>query len=737
MDNLIFEKTATHAILSATAFLVLFGFLFFLQTSSCNKAYRNSLLYLVLIDIFWNGLNVLSQLPITKISQFWMFNIASYFWIQIGFALLMSGAALTQERIHFTFWRVWNFLAVIVTIFATLFHRWYSVLTPEWYGYSARNTTFENIVTLLAIVPPIFCCIYIIAKNAFKAKDKTIKSALTFLLISVILAFFAGLFLDVVLTRFNLFVYGESSSIIGFLLILLFCRTALVLSQYSMNIQQASEVVIEQLDEGVILVSEQGKVLLANAAACALLNENKSSFKDKDILPYLSGISELTTMENFPLLKKAMDSDLTISVTIIPQSVYGSIRGYKIILRDISKEANYKNHYEQIQNRLESENFNARIQLSKIQTLVQEQDSFLSALLDNLPFMLWAKNEKGVYTQQNRRDEQEHGIRKGQTDGTISPQEIRAMHGEKQPPFETEKTAPDGRKTYYRNILQPLYKGTEKHGILCITEDITKIKELELERNELQESIRKASQMEALGNIAGGIAHDFNNILGAQIGFCELAEETLPQGENVAQTRHYLDKILLSANRAKDIVQQMLPHKENEPRKIAAISPALVIDEIISQLSASLPKTIRIKVDAQTPVPRIFGDASTLLRILLNLGTNGIYAMKETGGTLTFGYRTEPVEKDIVTRFAKIPAGRYLLMNVKDTGEGIPPNILDKIFTPFFTTKPPNEGHGLGLTVIVKLIQEANAYLTLETELGKGTNFYIYWPITGKEEEYG
>ncbi|MFA6623927.1 MAG: hypothetical protein WCS54_07420, partial [Fibrobacteraceae bacterium] len=259
MDNLIFEKTATHAILSATAFFVLFGFLFFLQTSSCNKAYRNSLLYLVLIDIFWNGLNVLSQLPITEISQFWMFNIASYFWIQIGFALLMSGAALTQERIHFTFWRVWNVLAVIVTVLATLFHKWYSVLTPEWYGYSARNTTFENIVTLLAIVPPILCCIYIIAKNAFKAKDKTIKSALTFLLISVVLAFFAGLFLDVVLTRFNFFVYGESSSIIGFVLILLFCRTALVLSQYSMNIQHASEVVIEQLDEGVILVSEQGE----------------------------------------------------------------------------------------------------------------------------------------------------------------------------------------------------------------------------------------------------------------------------------------------------------------------------------------------------------------------------------------------------------------------------------------------------------------------------------------------
>lgn len=351
--------------------------------------------------------------------------------------------------------------------------------------------------------------------------------------------------------------------------------------------------------------------------------------------------------------------------------------------------------------------------------------------------MLWAKNEKGVYTQQNRRDEQEHGIRKGQTDSTVSPQELRAMQGEKLPPFETEKTAPDGRKTYYRNIMQPLYKGTEKHGILCITEDITKIKELESERNELQESIRKARQMEALGNIAGGIAHDFNNILGAQIGFCELAEETLPQGEDVAQTRHYLDKILQSANRAKDIVRQMLPHKENEPRKIAAISPALVIDEIVSQFSAGLPKTIRIKVDEQTPVPRIFGDASTLLRILLNLGTNGIYAMKETGGTLTFGYRTELVEKDLVTRFARIPAGKYLLMNVKDTGEGIPPNILDKIFTPFFTTKPPNEGHGLGLSVIVKLIQEAKAYLTLETELGKGTNFYIYWPITGKEEENG
>src|SRR5574344_69174 len=116
MDNLIFEKAATHAILSATAFLVLFGFLFFLQTASCNKAYRNSLLYLVLIDIFWNGLNVLSQLPITEISQFWMFNIASYFWIQIGFALLMSGAALAQIRNQYNFWRGWTLVALIATV---------------------------------------------------------------------------------------------------------------------------------------------------------------------------------------------------------------------------------------------------------------------------------------------------------------------------------------------------------------------------------------------------------------------------------------------------------------------------------------------------------------------------------------------------------------------------------------------------------------------------------------------
>lgn len=724
MDNFFFEKSATHAILSFTALIVQLGFFISVYGNNYEKAYRRPLHYLILLGMAWSVLSIFAQLPIFESSKYWFFHLSALCWVQIGFAALYCVSTITLEKIT-PLWTFWNGIGILFVALSSVLNGFFINIEKTWYGYSASGNTGYFVAVLFFMVPPFLVALHLIAKRMQIAKDYS-KQMLRTLLIALLMACTLSFTLDIVLPIFDIYVYGESFSLVVLFIIIMLCRTGLILSEYSLDIQQATRIVIEQLDEGVILLNENGQVLLANPSACALLAVREVALIGKNILPYLPGITSLSTIEGFPVPLGSNVNAITISVTMTPQSTYGIVRGYKLILRDISREANLKKGYTLLQEQFKEEKYKYRLELTRIQKILQEQDTFLVALLNNLPFRLWAKNNQGVYTKQNQLDIEIQGNKTGQTDDAYTEEEKKAIHGELLH-FDTESEINEDEKKYFKNFLIPLYSDEHKQeGILGITEDITEIKLLEIERNQLKDRLLLASKMEDLNNIAGGIAHDFNNILGAQIGFCELALETMPED---LRARKYVEEILQSANRAKDLVQLLLHNKQNKTQATENFSVALVVDEVIDQLTVSCPEKIQIKKEAPLLPVQAFGDSTDFHRVLINLGTNAIFAMKEKGGELLISFKPLHLDQEIGSKFGTIPPGDFLWISVKDTGEGISPNTINRIFTPFFTTKAPNQGLGLGLPVTISLIKEAKGYLTLETAIGKGTNFCVYWPL--------
>ena len=185
---------------------------------------------------------------------------------------------------------------------------------------------------------------------------------------------------------------------------------------------------------------------------------------------------------------------------------------------------------------------------------------------------------------------------------------------------------------YFHNVFIPLFSSQGQNGIIGIAEDITEKKQLQLERDQLRERLFVSSKIEDLGNLAGGVAHDFNNILGAQIGFCELALETLPED---VPARLYIDEVLKASMRGKKTVQKLLGTLDDTKQEPATeFIASLIIEEVTRLLRVSLPSNIEIEVNIEDEKAKITGFAEAFHRILFNLSTNAISSMKNKGGTL-------------------------------------------------------------------------------------------------------
>jgi len=178
---------------------------------------------------------------------------------------------------------------------------------------------------------------------------------------------------------------------------------------------------------------------------------------------------------------------------------------------------------------------------------------------------------------------------------------------------------------------------------------------------------------------------------------------------------------------------QLKERQGNHANKSSNFNVGLVFDEVRNALSATLPSNIKILKNSSDDMIA-FGNQTDFHRIMLNMGKNAILAMK-SGGTLTYGCRKTHVAQQIVTQFSTIPAGDYLYITIKDTGDGMTPDVVKHIFTPYFTTRAPGQGMGIGLSVAMRLIKDAGAHLNLETTIGKGTKFILYWPIAKKLED--
>ena len=271
--------------------------------------------------------------------------------------------------------------------------------------------------------------------------------------------------------------------------------------------------------------------------------------------------------------------------------------------------------------------------------------------------------------------------------------------------------------------------GIDTTDILSVGIDITERKQAEEDKNRLSKQLLQAQKMESIGNLAGGIAHDFNNILSVIIGYSELA---LIKSAAEPNSNHELQEILAAGHRAKELVTQILTIARKTDEEIKPIRIDTIAKEVLKFIRSSIPVTIDIQRSI-TSNSLIMANATQIHQVIMNLCTNAAQAMEDTGGILTVEVEDLTIDTSSPLSQEGLPPGKYVQVRVADTGVGISPHILDSIFEPYFTTKEPGEGTGIGLALVHSIVESYKGRIFVESKLGEGTTFTIYLPISKQQ----
>jgi len=251
------------------------------------------------------------------------------------------------------------------------------------------------------------------------------------------------------------------------------------------------------------------------------------------------------------------------------------------------------------------------------------------------------------------------------------------------------------------------------------------------ERKKIEKRLQQSQKMEAIGTLAGGIAHDFNNILSSVLGYTELALEV---AENDPGLRDCLQQVYTASGRAKELVKQILTFARQAEEESRPLRLDLIAKEALKLLRASTPATIEVKQQIDS-TSLIMGESTKVHQVLMNLCTNAVQAMEDGSGVLELELRDVCLDAPVNGIFGDLDPGSYVRLAVSDTGPGIPPERREAIFEPYFTTKGPAEGTGMGLSVVHGIVKQYGGEIVLETQPGSGSAFQVYLPVTRKPAE--
>ena len=246
----------------------------------------------------------------------------------------------------------------------------------------------------------------------------------------------------------------------------------------------------------------------------------------------------------------------------------------------------------------------------------------------------------------------------------------------------------------------------------------------------MEKKILREQTLESIGFLAAGISHDFNNILNMILGYSEITQMDF---EEDSQNYQNMNQVRIAVQRGREMVEQLLAFSKSEISRYGLVSLTAIVRETSELMRAGMQSNIRLDVQIGEDVPDIHADPVKLRQVILNLATNAVHAMKENGGQLLIGLRKETVQ--IMHEMSvMLDNGDYICLTVRDTGTGMPPSVLERIYDPFFSTKQVGEGTGLGLSVVHGIIEEHGARIFVDSEVGKGTCFRIYFSICTNEE---
>ena len=370
----------------------------------------------------------------------------------------------------------------------------------------------------------------------------------------------------------------------------------------------------------------------------------------------------------------------------------------------------------------------------RTQFALQESEERYRRLVENANMLVAEVDEEGRYVYLNRRHTDLLGYRPEDLVGTtilehIHPDDrhvIIDQMGKEYGVATCRFRHLNGSYRWMEAFSQRLEKLAGRGQYVLVASDVTDRITAEDARKVLEQQLLQSQKLEAIGTLAGGIAHDFNNILVSILGNAELARLKLEPDHPIQK---YLARLLEGSERARDLVQQILAFSRRQETERRPVQVQPIVKEALKFMRASIPSTIEIRPSFLSEAPFVLADPTQIHQIVVNLCTNATHAMERTGGILEVSDHVAGVEEILQRQNPALHARRYYVLSVRDTGQGIEPQILPRIFEPFFTTKEPGKGTGLGLSVVHGIVKSHGGAILVESDPGRGTVFEVFFPV--------
>ncbi|MBU1168578.1 MAG: response regulator [Proteobacteria bacterium] len=382
----------------------------------------------------------------------------------------------------------------------------------------------------------------------------------------------------------------------------------------------------------------------------------------------------------------------------------------------------------------ELKNYYLELQNNELLDKVQQSEQFLNAIIENIPDMIFVKDAENLrfvrfnmagedligYTRDELLGKTDYDFFSSEKANFFVSKDREALHSKQLVDIkeETINTRLKGLRILHTKKIPILDEHGKPVYLLGVSRDIT-------EQRNLEAKLRHVQKMESIGTLAGGIAHDFNNILSAIMGYTELAVMDADKG-NIPT--NYLRQIDSAGKRARDLVKQILTFARKSEEQTIPVQMSTIAEEALKLIRSSIPTTIEIRKHIERESV-IMGNPVQIHQIFMNLLTNAAHAMEDQGGILEVGLIKVILDEDTCSQLNGFTPGIYLKITIADSGVGISPDILKLIFEPYFTTKGPSEGTGMGLAIVHGIVESFGGKISVESELDKGTVFTLFFPV--------